>query len=125
MVVHVPVLLAHSFGFFLLCRIYTELFESNGALVSGFPEKFVIYYCSLLALNAIWLVVLQLPQTPSKIIKEPEALWIANNTIFVIVISVGFFLLGFGFMFAITCFFLNSVIDLLFNGKAYLTASPG
>lgn len=135
MMIHVPILLFHSFLFFILSDFYIKIMK-DGVLQNVAYVHFGLWFCSLLFLNGIWLHFLNIKG------EEPahQKLWMWNN----------FFCAGAGFIFLLLVgspiienwptflgypqfwvwAFLavilgNSVIDYLLCSKVYLVGDSG
>ncbi len=77
---HTPILMAHSFTFLVLCKLLKSIVEQT---VGGKPtgevsyDSFVYLYCALLLLNSFWLCLLADKWEKG----EPEFIWMLNNLI--------------------------------------------
>jgi hypothetical protein len=134
MSLYVPILLMHSFIFFILCRTSSELlsiWEIGENIPSSFVYEFVSIYAFLLIINSLWLHKLKVKNYPNNHLSA----WITNNLLFafsmlmVLVLQNSDIIFSdnmiYGYGFALLLIYLNSVIDLISVSDAYLLARPG
>lgn len=123
----VPMLLAQSFLFFLLCQLLPEVIHGNG---SDRPYErlndFAIMYCTLILMNAFWLITLTAKESSS----GPEVIWgRINVTTAVIAILLSPLKLYLGdetyLWVLLVLFFASSVYDFYRTGWVYLVSEPG
>jgi len=124
MIIDVPVLLIHSFLFFILCGLLSIVDKELTSAESPYYLVIflVIYNCTII-INAFWLLSLK-----TKGIKEySEFHWMWNNLIFGLIglifikASLVFSFSPFFMFYASTALFmLNSLSDHYFTGWAYV-----
>lgn len=87
MVVHFPLVLAHSLVFAFICRAFVDLAmpAEHAVRASGGDRafRFISLYAGLLFLNVVWLKLVTPPED-----REPGAVWAYNNLLCV-VLAVG------------------------------------
>ena len=116
-----PMLLMHAVAFYLLCRLHGDLI--NPALVESRTGQLAFLLCVFLLLNVIWLCIMIVPGLK----RQPESIWILNNTSTAILILAAYSILSW-YMFApqyklaVLSFLLigNSMVDLWKTAKTYL-----
>jgi hypothetical protein len=128
MFIHVPVLMAHSFMFFLLCRYLEDIAKHLQEAGDQAPPltRFALLYCGLLALNAVWLRMLKTDGKASE-----EQFWMRNNAAFAIIGTI-WVLAGpclvvnnqVVFAIALCLFLANSAFDFWKCCEAYTSESP-
>ena len=131
---YVPILLMHSFMFFILCRVSSEILDVwkiNKNIPNDFVYEFLSIYSASLIVNSLWLQSLKVKDYSNSHLD----VWILNNSISALTIFIAivlqFFNITFSsnmiciFSFALLVFYLNSIIDLLSVSDAYLLARPG
>lgn len=129
MLVHVPILLAHSFIFYLLCRIVGDFSLGLNSYVDGSETlvwRFICLYLLLLVVNTVWLFALKTKGRRD----APENVWMWNNGLTAIALTsvlIGdyFFDLfspgSHGLLISsLILFFVNSFADYYFAAKTYL-----
>ena len=120
-IVHFPILLLHSFLLYSFCRLVGTVHGWNDLVVQG--GRLIWLIAGFLTLNCCWLLSLLFRRDNW----EPELLWIKNNGVTVIALSVimlirrelhagdtGFLLLAFILL------NVNSLTDLFFRADSYL-----
>jgi hypothetical protein len=131
MAVDVPILLSHSFLFYLLCKLQPLVLAdpSNQSRVGEFVGTFSV----LLLLNGFWLVWLATKWSTH----APEFVWLLNNLSFAFLPCTVYFLapaswfaadwIGASAVFwiAVALYLANSAVDLLLTSWAYMVGPPG
>ena len=87
MIVHFPIVLAHSLLFAMVCRAFVDLIAPAEHKVhashADLAFRFVSLYAGLLLLNAVWLLVITQSDD-----REPSTRWAYNNLVCVL-LAVG------------------------------------
>lgn len=83
MMFHVPILMLHSFTFFILCRLYGDMYDDNQDFNEGVAYTFTLTYVALLYLNSVWVYWCHTPRTGFDfvfdIFRSKAAYWSYNN----------------------------------------------
>jgi len=131
MIFDVPVLLLHSFAFFLLCKLMPIVLASNYAL--GSVRDFLAVFCALLVLNVVWLLALMIRDR--RLACAPQTVWLMNNVAFAVLSAAAWLassarheLIPDGatlFWISMALCGFNSLVDLRLTAWAYLVGPPG
>jgi hypothetical protein len=129
MVFDVPVLLTHSFLFYLLCKLQPLILGGADQLVN--TRQFIAVLSTLLGLNALWLATLKLRKSGA----PPQTFWFFNNLCFAGTLT-GLWRISSPSLsecqlfsgptlmwLAVGVCLLNSVLDLCFTAWAYLVGT--
>jgi len=126
MTFHVPILMLHSFSFYVLCRLYTHMYDEKAefAFDASIAELFSMIYIMLLFLNALWVYWCHSPRNLGDFSKSDALRWAANNFIFA-AISLALVLSSslpphVMYFLVFSLFALNSAVDFYTTGHIYL-----
>jgi len=134
MFLHVPILMAHSFTFFLLSRYLVHIsWHLEKSTSDGAPFlEFLAMYCGIIGINAFWLYTLKTKGKNS----TPERFWMLNNTGFAlggfVWIVIGWRLVSIDkisgelfFIIGLAIFLVNTFVDFWNTYEAYTTDQSG